>query len=505
MPSTGSSPRVALAAQLLSNLWVGIVSILAVPIYVKYLGVEAYGLVGLFMTLQVSLNILDLGLSATITREMARLGGKKSGNHERADLVRTLEAVYYGIAVLILVGLLVAAGPLARGWVKPDELDRLTIERAFRHMAFAIAAAWPASLYMGALLGQERQLTMSTINAVFSTTKAFGIIALFKIWRPTVDAFFIWQTINAAAVVVVAGLLVWRAMPGEFSRAAFRGTRLRAVWKFAAGVTGIDATGLILSQIDKIMLSSLLPLRVFGLFTLVSTIAGNVQRLVAPVYTVYYPRLAAVHASGDAEALKATYHEGAQTLAALVTPVCVVLALFSRETLIVWTGDRGIADASYLIMTTLIAGRLVNAVMHLPAALQRASGWTTLALVSNVVSVVVVVPLVFVAVHVFGAIGAAFAWVLLNVGGLIGQVPLMHRRLMPGEMGPWLRTAVVGPTVVTILIALPFRLLLDPAANRWVLLGELSAVGAICLLGSTLATPGPRQWLRLRLARESAP
>ena len=46
-----------------------------VPVYISYLGIEAYGLIGLFATLQAWLSLLDLGLSPTLNREMARLRG----------------------------------------------------------------------------------------------------------------------------------------------------------------------------------------------------------------------------------------------------------------------------------------------------------------------------------------------------------------------------------------------------------------------------------------------
>ena len=42
------------------------------PFYIKLLGIEAYGLVGFYVTLLAALQVLDLGISPTINREMAR-------------------------------------------------------------------------------------------------------------------------------------------------------------------------------------------------------------------------------------------------------------------------------------------------------------------------------------------------------------------------------------------------------------------------------------------------
>ena len=43
-----------------------------IPIYISYLGIESYGLIGLFIILQGLLSLLDMGLSPTLNREMAR-------------------------------------------------------------------------------------------------------------------------------------------------------------------------------------------------------------------------------------------------------------------------------------------------------------------------------------------------------------------------------------------------------------------------------------------------
>ncbi len=52
-----------------SQLYVTGVGILILPLYIKYMGAEAYGLVGFFTMLQAWFAVLDLGLTPTIGRE----------------------------------------------------------------------------------------------------------------------------------------------------------------------------------------------------------------------------------------------------------------------------------------------------------------------------------------------------------------------------------------------------------------------------------------------------
>ncbi len=52
--------------------WAALMALAFVPLYIKFLGIEAYGLIGFFAMLQGAFQILDFGLSQTMNREMAR-------------------------------------------------------------------------------------------------------------------------------------------------------------------------------------------------------------------------------------------------------------------------------------------------------------------------------------------------------------------------------------------------------------------------------------------------
>src|SRR5204862_2105772 len=81
--------------------WSALVQIACVPLYLRFLGIEAYGLVGFYLMLQAILQVLDFGLSPTMNREMARYSVQPEKAAEVRDLVRTLEACYWLIGIAI--------------------------------------------------------------------------------------------------------------------------------------------------------------------------------------------------------------------------------------------------------------------------------------------------------------------------------------------------------------------------------------------------------------------
>ena len=95
-------------ANYIGRAWTAILGFSLIPLYIKFLGVESYGLVGFFASLTAVIGILDLGIGTTMTRELAKRSSNSGSNDTQRDLVRTLELIYWGLAVfsgiIIFVG-----------------------------------------------------------------------------------------------------------------------------------------------------------------------------------------------------------------------------------------------------------------------------------------------------------------------------------------------------------------------------------------------------------------
>ena len=105
-----------IAANFAGSIWSAIMGLIFVPLYIKFIGIESWGLIGIFATLQIIFGLLDMGLSTTLNREMARLSVLSGKEQDMRNLVRTLEMIYWCVAVFvgIRVFVCVAVGVLVR-------------------------------------------------------------------------------------------------------------------------------------------------------------------------------------------------------------------------------------------------------------------------------------------------------------------------------------------------------------------------------------------------------
>jgi len=158
-----------IVANFIGNSWATVMSLAFIPLYIHFMGIEAYGLVGFFLVLQATFCLLDMGLSATLSREMARLSVQPEKAQEMRNLARTLEIIYWAIAVVIGVVVITFASTITHRWLHAGQLATGTIEQAIVLMGLALSLQWPFSLYSGGL-GVAPGVNIGDEVAIFEPT-----------------------------------------------------------------------------------------------------------------------------------------------------------------------------------------------------------------------------------------------------------------------------------------------------------------------------------------------
>jgi O-antigen/teichoic acid export membrane protein len=496
----GASMRTAVVANLVGRAWPIALGFVAVPVYLSHLGVEAYALVAAFGVLQAICSVLDMGLGTTLTRQLARAMPGADGAAQSRNLVRSLELPYWAAAAALAVAAVVLAGPAATRWLRPETVSLDTIRGAAVLMGLTVAAQLPFTLYQGGLLGLGRQVLLNGLVVAAATVRVGATLYVLEFVSPTIEAFFLVQLVVSAVQTLAAWAILWASLPKAAGAARFDGALLRNNLAFAAGVAGITAVSLALTQVDKVVLSRVLPLADFGYYGLAATVAGALAAIAQPVFTAVFPRLSQIVASGDESAEAAEYHRASQVLSVLLLPVAIVLAWRSHDVLLAWTGKSDVADHAFLAATLLVAGSALNGVMHVPYALMLAHGWTRLPLVTNVVAVIVLVPALIWASVTYGAVGAAAVWFVLNAGYLAAVVPVLHTRHLRAQLVRWYVHGLALPFAGGLVAAVAAEFAIPAATSRALTIARIGALVAVSVLGAAVLAPEVRRpWLaRLR-------
>lgn len=488
-------------ANYLGQGWAALMGIAFVPLYINVLGVASYGLVGVFAVLQAWMTLLDLGLTPTLNREMARLRAGAHTAESIRDLLRSLEIVYSGLAAAAVVGVWFGASLLVEGWLTSASLSREVMLDSVRIMGFVLATRWLEQLYRASLFGMEDQVWLNSVQAVLATLRWGGAYLVIAFLSPTIHLFFVWQ---GAVSLLTSILLVQRTyvmLPDATRAGRFDIRALAEVRGFASGMFLSAILTFALTQADKIVISKMLSLEQLGFYMLAASASGGLLLLASPMNNAIFPRLTEQVAKGNHEGLVETYHLACEWMAAIIIPPALLLTFFAGPVLMVWTGNSQLAQSVAPLLSLLALGTLCNGLMNLPYMLQLAHGWTSLTVRTNAAAVLLVVPAIIWAVPRYGAVGAAGAWLALNFGYLVVSAQLMHRRLLPQSKWRWYRESVAVPLSAGCAAGAGLLLVLPSASSR-VRAASFVAVACLGLFVAVVAVlPTVRRSVRRAVAR----
>jgi O-antigen/teichoic acid export membrane protein len=292
-------------------------------------------------------------------------------------------------------------------------------------------------------------------------------------------------------------MILWSLLPHTGIRSRFQISQLKSVWRFAAGMSLNSVLGLILFQLDKIILIKILPLQMFGYYAVASTAAVAVTYLGGPLFTTFLPRYTQLYAAEDGERLKATYRISCRLNAIITIPTVIILVCFSKEALLIWTQNPDIAEHAHLFLSLLAIGYGLNQLAYLPFALQVAAGWVKLSVYTNTAALLVIVPLLIIATRLYGGVGAAVVWIALNSIYVFIYVNILHGRVLKGEARQWY-AGLMLPLVLAVGVGVLGRHFLPETEGAW-LVARVGFTWIIVVVATILATSDLRAKIPLLL------
>lgn len=444
-----------LLASWAGKFWGAFLSIAVVPIYLRELGADGFGLVGFYSSLLMVFMVFDFGLSATINRALAFDSAKPETNRKEKNslgvILRTLESAYFFIAALAGIVLFLSSEFIGRHWLTASLITVDETIRCIQLMSFALIGQFLIGFYSGALTGLQRQIELNIVLIFIATIRYIGSVIVILFYSIDLTVFFSWQALSSVIGFSVIYFLTWSCVSYKGIKPRFSIEILKTNFKFSFGMTLVSVVSIGILQIDRLVVSKFSTLEVFGYYSLAGTVAGALLYLSQPVFSVFSPKFTAAVAGNNQNEIARLYHQSSRLLVTLIAPACIVISSYSSELLLLWTGDESASLSAGSILQWLILGSAVGCLMSIPFALQLAHAWTTLTLYSNTLVLIFLIPSAFYAGQYYGPDKVALTLAVFLILQSVGNVLYMHSKILRGELYTWLLMDVGLPVFFAAL------------------------------------------------------
>jgi O-antigen/teichoic acid export membrane protein len=431
------------------------VAIAVVPMYLKYFGVALYGILSFFFTVRTILLLLDLGASQTLSRAAAQARAVHDYDEVRR-LSGSVTILFLMIGVVLTTVIWLASPHVARSWFVESNLDHRTIETSFLLIGATVLFRLFVGLYQGALLGLERQALTSVVNSVSLIVGDVGGLLVVAKYAPRLELFLAWQLV-VAFLHAMALFYFSSQMIGSVSFAGLTKDVLKGVVRYSLGVGSINALGMLLVNLDKIVLSRVLTLDVYGVYMLGVMFASSVQLLVLPVFNNLSPRFVALLQADRIEEAHALFRRASIYLSLGLFSFALFINISVEPVLLIWTGDAALVARAAPVVGILVVANAIHGLTYMPYAIALAKGVVSPFVQLHLGLVLISVPCTLVLASGWGAAGAAVSQLILFLSYSIYGSRIAGMQVFRFSDNRWFIEVVLIPVLIVAVSKLTIQ------------------------------------------------
>ena len=464
-----------------------------IPLYIRYMGIEAYGLIGFYATLQALFQFFDMGLTLTISREAAKFNGRGTDAALFRQFFKFLEIIFIATAIIGGFIMVAKADYIANHWLNPENLQTEEVYTSIRLIAAIVVIRWVCGLYRSTINGLEQLIWLSSFNAAIATARFILVLPILIFISAGPKVFFQFQL--AVAIIELASITykTYALLPPRKPNHPIIGNiRIhKKTIKFSLIIALTSSAWIITTQIDKVILSSLLSLSEYGNFTLATLLASSITIITNPIGIAILPRMTRLQIEGKDSDFIATYQNATQLVAIIVIPACLVLLMYPKEILWIWSSNAETAAQAAPVLSLYALGNTVLSFTAFPYFLQFAKGDLRLHLIGSLCFILLMTPaLTYLTLH-YNAIGAGYAWLVANTLYFLLWTPVIHQRFLGSFHGRWLRDNICSILVPGIIAAILLKKINLVNTNKVELFFFICLTGLsiflACIAGSNIA------------------
>jgi O-antigen/teichoic acid export membrane protein len=416
-----SSPRLVknTGFNLLGLVVPALIGLATVPVVIRWLGTDRFGLFSIILTVFGYFALFDLGLG----RASIKFAAEAMGRGDSADLPRIVWTTVGMQTVFGLVGMgvMIAVTPfLAERVLKIPPANLAEAKTSLFIMALSLPFAIVAPSIRGVLEAGQR---FDLVNAVKIPTNTV-IYILPLIGAPLgmgLRGIVLLLTVSRIITLIIWIGLAFRVYPVLKKWDFLPRARLKALFSFGGWNALSSFVWFFLVSVDRFVIGALRGITAVGYYSAPAEATGRMNMLPGSLALTLFPAFSALEGGGDAERSKRLFARSMKFTLLCLGPLAAGLIALSGFVLRIWLGPVFAAEGRF-VLQILSAGFLISALAYVPYSYLQGLGRADLPTKFQLIEAAVFAPTIWFGVLWFGIGGAAAACalrVLLDLGLLL--------------------------------------------------------------------------------------
>lgn len=400
----------------------------------RSLGEDALGIISFTILINTLIRMfLQKGVSSTIVREVS--ANYKVNQNYLIRVSQTFSVVYWVIFFVSAVAIYFTAPFIVKNWIILKSMDENIATSVFRVLGIASLVALPVSFYSSLLNGIQRMEFINFTDVFTTALQQFGAILILQ-FQGSLFAVVNWY----AGCYLLRVLLYFSFSSKFFSLKAMQPLLsfnvLKNSWDFMSRMLFISVVSPLRTQIDKLILSKILPIGVLGYYSIAWNNISRGQLLTRSISSAAFPLFSSLYKTGNMSDLRSHYDRLQHLICIVILPIFAFIP-YAALPLFSFVLNEQAAHTLLLPVFFLSLGFFLNGTLNIPHIVTLAMGKPGILAKQNLYSFFFVVPITVPLIY-FGKLnGAGLAWIVNQLFIYLYFVPRFCKECITISVWHW--------------------------------------------------------------------
>lgn len=383
-------------------------AVFAIPVLIKGLGVDRFGVLTLAWMVIGYFSLFDLGLGRALTK----LVSEKLG----ADCPEEIpELIWTALILMSLLGIVGAGVSLALTNRLVTDILNIPFElqaettTSFRLLAWSVPIVILTSGLRGILEAYQRFDLANFVRIPLGILTFLSPVAVLP-FSNRLDVMVAVLLALRIFICVVHVFLCERVVPGIFRRFSYSSSHVRHLLGFGGWMTVSNVVGPLMVYLDRFVIGSFLGVAAVAYYVTPYEVITKLWVIPGALVGVLFPVFSA-NISGNRTQAVMLFWRGVRWIFLVLFPVALLITVFAGDGLRLWLSDD-FSRNSTAVLQLLAAGVLINSLAHVPFAFIQGAGRPDLTAKLHLLELPFYLIALWLFMHQWGLVGAAAAWSL---------------------------------------------------------------------------------------------
>jgi len=399
-----------------------IVNLAYVPILLSFIGVAEFGLYRLLGSIIAYFNVLDFGLSATITRFLVKY--KTLQDQEKIDKLLTMSLILYvGIgALLSLIGLIFyfSIPHIFGATLEPSMIG--SAQNIFLLLLLNLLVLFASKVFDAVIISEERFIFHRSVSLLQILLQPFAIIGMIMIYPSALSVVLV-QTIFNVVLVIVKVLYCHNTLGTRLVYRGWDNEIILAMRNLSLSMFVVAIVDQVFWQSNQLLLGMKMGAESVAIYAIASQIYINYMNIALAVSGTLLPKITAMVTNRCSdEEFQSLFLKIGRLQFYLLSLILSGFIVFGHSFLHYWVGDG--FDLVYIITLLIIGPFTIDLIQNVGLAIMQARNVYHVRAVVYVLVGTLNVVLAYFWIDAYGIVGGAVATGLSMVlgNGLIMNV-----------------------------------------------------------------------------------